>query len=179
MAGAGWESQPAHRAPSSVTVEAETSMSRQEGPVGRRKLQSCRFHPDGSLRGVPRAVGALTHCGVGRQGLMGQHHLEGEGRLGSVFSQLQLALCRKLAGPQGKRVQGRVFLMRAKHPPHVPTITTHTLGEFVFPFSKNLAYLGNWHFPFPWGAPSSRWDVGVLCSLGLSKPASPSYLGGH
>lgn len=45
VAGAGWESQPAHNVPSSVTVEAETSMSRQEGPVGKKEIIELRASP--------------------------------------------------------------------------------------------------------------------------------------
>lgn len=46
MAGAGWESQPAHNVPSSVTVEAETSMSRQEGPVEKKETIELQAPPE-------------------------------------------------------------------------------------------------------------------------------------
>lgn len=154
MAGAGWESQPVHRAPSSVTVEAETSMSRQEGPVGRRKSQSCECHPDEAPGGGQGCGGSYPlWCRSPEAG--GAAPPRGEKRRpGSVFSRVQLALCRKLAqrAPGQESIVG-ISLVRTKHPAQVPTITTYIFEGFVFPFSKEAVHLGNWHCPLPMGNP--------------------------
>lgn len=113
MAGAGWESQPAHNVPSSVTVEVETSMSRQEGPVGKRKLQKCRLPQRGGSPKTSRLCRrALTHCAVGGQGLVGQYHLE----WGQEDQNGCLSICSKpfqgLLGSQDRRTIGG----RTSHP---------------------------------------------------------------
>lgn len=82
-----------------------------------------------------------------------------------MFSSLQLALCRKLAqrapGEESIRwgMMGGIFLLRPKHPYHVPAITTYTFGGCMFPFSKKPVHVGNWPHRLPKGAPSSRQDV--------------------